>query len=503
MADTNDIREMFFSEGKNKTEISKETGFDRKTVSKYILQDDWNEPVENNNQRESKLDPYKEEIYSWIKNDQTQRVKQRHTAFRVFIRLKDKYKEEFDCCYKTVANYVAIIKKEVYSKSKGSLPLDHNPGEAQVDFGSADFIENGTRYSGKFLALSFPYSNTGYYQFFYGETYECLAQGMQNIFEYLGGVPHRIWFDNASSMVAAFEQDGKRKLTDSFIRFKNHYGFEAVFCNRAKGNEKGHVEGKVGFYRRNFMVPIPEFNDIQEYNKTTFMLSESNFDELHYKKKVKISNLFKEDKSNLLELPSTGFEVVSYTTSRVDNYGKIKLNSGKHVYSVVPKEAGNNLMVAKSAFYISVFDENLREIVKHKRFYGETYQESMDWIPYLDQISKYPTAFKYTGIHRMLPDPVNEYLDRLNKKEKGQALKVLSKITQETDFNTGVDIFSKALKYNVNDSDSLISIYYRNSSNFPEMEAIPLSSDIPELEPITIDTKSYDLFLNEGSNSEY
>ncbi len=70
MADTIDIREMFFSEGINKKEISKETCFDRKTVSKYILHDDWNEPDENNNQRESTLEPYKEEIYSWIKNDQ-------------------------------------------------------------------------------------------------------------------------------------------------------------------------------------------------------------------------------------------------------------------------------------------------------------------------------------------------------------------------------------------------------------------------------------------------
>lgn len=502
MTDTNDIREMFFSEGKTKTEISNKTGFDRKTISKYILQEDWNEPLENNTPRESKLDPFKKEVYSWIENDKNQRVKQRHTAFRVFTRLRNKYKDEFDCSYKTVANYVAIVKKEVYSKNKGTLPLEHNPGEAQVDFGSADFIENGTRYSGKYLALSFPSSNAGYYQFFHGETYECLAQGMKNIFDYIGGVPYKIWFDNASSMVAGFYSDGERKLTDSFIRFKNHYGFEAVFCGRGKGNEKGNVESKVGYFRRNFMVPIPEFKDIEEYNKEVLKLGDSDLKRLHYKKKTSIDILFSKDKKNLLELPKTDFDVVTYKTSRVNNYGKVSLNSGKHTYSVVPREAGNNITVAFRADKVTMLDESLKEIVTHKRLYGDCEQESMDWIPYLEQISKYPTAFKYTGIHKMLPDPVNEYLDRLQKREKGEALKVLAKITKETDFNTGVNIFLKALKYEVNDSDSLISIYYRDCSSFPAMESIPVSPQIPDLKPITINTEMYDSFLSKRVKNE-
>lgn len=503
MADTNDIRDMFFSEGRSKTSISKITGFDRKTITKYIEQEDWNNTLPDTRKRESKLDAFKAEIYKWIENDKLQRVKQRHTAFRVHTRLRELYPNTFNCSYKTVANYVAIVKKEVFSKSKGTLPLEHNPGEAQVDFGSADFIENGVRYSGKYLALSFPYSNAGYYQFFHGETYECLAQGMKNIFKNIGGVPYKIWFDNASSMVAGYKENGERKLTDSFLRFKNHYGFEAVFCNRGKGNEKGHVESKVGYFRRNFMVPIPEFNNLDSYNESIFSKCSNDMGRLHYEKKVSIQRLYEEDEEYLLELPANDFDVVTYTTSRVNNYGKLKLHNGKHTYSAVPREAGNVLSVGLRANTVTILDENYKEIVTHKRMFGDYEQESMDWIPYLEQISKYPTAFKYTGIYKMLPDPVNEYLDRLHKRERGKALQVLSRITEEADFNTGVEIFSKALNYKVNDSDSLVSIYYRDCSKFPLMETISVPPHIPELTPITTDTRKYDGFLKGELQNEH
>ena len=73
----------------------------------------------------------------------------------------------------------------------------------------------------------------------------------------MGGVPTRIWFDNASSMVASIHQDGKRKMRESFARFVNHYGFEAVFCNKGAGIEKGNVENRVGYLRRNYLGRNP------------------------------------------------------------------------------------------------------------------------------------------------------------------------------------------------------------------------------------------------------
>ena len=153
---------------------------------------------------------------------------------------------------------MAAKKKEIYGDRKAFLSLEHIPGEAQVDFGDADFYENGKLHSGKYLNLSFPHSNKGYMQVFKGENQECLFEGLKTIFEHIGGVPTRIWFDNASTMVTKVK-GGNRNLTDDFLRFMEHYRFEAAFCNVGSGHEKGNVENKVGYYRRNMLVPVPRF----------------------------------------------------------------------------------------------------------------------------------------------------------------------------------------------------------------------------------------------------
>ncbi len=230
MTQKNHIRKMFYEQGLTISEIAKETKNDRKTVRKYLNQKNWTEkPQKMKDKGKSKLDPFKETIDQWLTEDKKARKKQRHTAKRVYDRLVTLHKEGFPCGYKTVANYVSIRKKEIYSLKEGFLPLEHIAGEAQVDFGSADFYEKGYLHSGHYLNMSFPNSNQGYSQLFKGENQECLFQGMINIFYYMGGVPERIWFDNASTIVKKILKDGERELTDAFLRFQNHFGFEAAF----------------------------------------------------------------------------------------------------------------------------------------------------------------------------------------------------------------------------------------------------------------------------------
>ena len=94
-------------------------------------------------------------------------------AKRVHRRLEGAY-PDFDCSYRTVASYVKEKKRAIYSDVRAAPPLEHKAGEARVDFGSADFYENGTLCSGKYLNVSFPYSNAGYLQLFKGENRECL-----------------------------------------------------------------------------------------------------------------------------------------------------------------------------------------------------------------------------------------------------------------------------------------------------------------------------------------
>jgi len=323
MTQIKNIRKMYFEEGKNISQISRETGYDRKTVRKYIEKDDWNKELLKIKKEPlfPKLDPYKADIDAWLIEDKKVKRKQRHTAKRIYVRLLEKYKDSFDCSYRTVAGYVAIKRKEIFSENKCYLPLEHIPGEAQVDFGDADFYENGKLYSGKYLNLSFPYSNKGYLQVFKGENQECLFEGLKTIFEHIGGVPPRIWFDNASTMVTKVIKGGGRALTDDFVRFIEHYRFEAVFCNVDAGYEKGNVENKVGYHRRNMLVPVPRFEDIIKFNQNLLLQCEEDARREHYRKEGTIEELFKEDAIALLELPRVAFDTSKYITVKTNGYG--------------------------------------------------------------------------------------------------------------------------------------------------------------------------------------
>jgi len=501
MKNITNLRKMYFEDGDNISQIQKETGFDRKTIRKFIDKKDWNDPVQVPVIRESKLDKFKSEIDEWLKADKEMRKKQRHTAKRVHDRLKEKYNNEFDCSYRTVAKYVAGKKKNLYANKESFLPLEHKPGECQVDFGKAEFVENGKRYYGFYLNVSFPYSNAGFFQLFKGENFECLAEGLVNIFEHINGVPHRQWFDNMSTAVKKILKGGERELTDSFIKLKEHYCFNAVFCNRNAGNEKGNVENKVGYHRRNFFVPMPEFKNLSDYNKQLLKRCELDLDRIHYRKECLISELFKEDLLHCNALPNVPFAAQTYKSVRVDSYGKFTLENGKHSYSSMPRFAGEQITICKTASKVQILDNDMTIVVTHQRLYGKEQQESMDWIPYLQQLSRKPAALKYTGIYQLLPNQVTDWLDRKNNYDRGKALKLLYDLTNKSSFTAAVDALQTALDYNSDNPESIIAVHAKLISDIPELQPVTLPPSVTDVLTTKPDIMQYDeVFMNAGGD---
>lgn len=342
---------------------------------------------------------------------------------------------KFDCSYRLVAGYVSAKKKEIYSRDKEFfMPLIHKPGEAQVDFGEADFFERNIRIKGHYLNVSFPHSNGGHTQLFRGENFQCLAEGLKNIFEHIGGVPKKLWFDNLSSAVKSILRHGERDLTDKFMRLKNHYGFGAVFCNAGKGNEKGNVENKVGYHRRNFLVPVPRVDDLKMFNRHLLALCDEDMLRPHYKKGCFHKDLFEDDKEAFLPLPDMPFDESQVVAVRTDSYAKFTLEKGKHTYSTAPRYAKGRVFAKLTAHEVIVLDEDYREIVRHSRIYGDGHQEVIDWLPYLSQLAKRPAALKYTGIYTMLPQEVQEFLDSCTYQVRKYTLKVLADLTHKSNF---------------------------------------------------------------------
>ncbi|MDP2730426.1 MAG: IS21 family transposase [Dehalococcoidales bacterium] len=500
MTEVHDIRRLYFEECRSITQISRQTGRDRKTIRMYLEKEDWNE-VQPRSLPEAdfpKLEAFKADIDEWLTEDKKARRKQRHTARRIYQRLVEKYREYFNCSYRTVAGYVTGRKKEIYGKPDGYLPLEHLAGEAQADFGDAEFYENGLLYRGKYLNLSFPCSNQGYLQLFRGENQECLFEGLISIFEHIGGIPPRIWFDNTRTIVSKVIKGGGRTLTEAFLRFQEHYRFEAVFCNVEAGHEKGNVEAKVGYHRRNLLVPIPRFTSFTEFNKELLEKCDLDADREHYRKEATIAELYAADKASLLALPSVPLDVSKYLTVKTNGYGRFYLGNGLHEYSVSPQYANSRVMVKMTANEVMPLDRSYQVIVRHARLYGDHKQQSMQWLPYLTQLSRKPNALKYTGIYPMLPQSLKEYLARCNQSDKGKVLHVLAALTEKNGFPGALATVDQALKYAVTDIDSLLSLHHRLYDKALELAPLRLGGSIPELMRVNPNLAAYDASLEKA-----
>ena len=495
------IRELFYLQGKNISEIATQLSLDWKTVRKYIDKDDFNPPAPKPAYDQSfcpKLNPFKPMIDSWLEEDIKAPRKQRHTAKRIFNRLIKEI-EGFDCSYRLVAKYVADKKKNMHlGKKEGYIPLEHNSGDAQADFGAADFYEDNSHISGKYFVLSFPCSNAGYMQLNYGENMECLLEGMKAIFEHLGGVPKEIWFDNTKTIVTKIIKGGGRDLTERFMCFQAHYKFKAIFMNGDSGWEKGNVENKVGYGRRNLLVPMPRFVKLSDYNNQ--LLTECDNDSIrdHYRYNETIANLFEKDKKHLLPLPAVSFDTARYGSIITNKWGKFYLHKGMHEYSVSPAYAGKSVNYKLTSSHVIVMDENLKPIVSHRRLYGDTKQQSMNWFPYLKYIAMKPRSLRNSGIYDMMPVQMQRYLDSCQNSERGQILKVLSELTDRTGFDSALNTVNQAVTYQATNADSLESLYRRLYSNVPELPPLPSTSSIPKVVPIRPNLTDYDAVLKGG-----
>ncbi len=229
-------------EGYTVAEISREINVDEKTVRKYLKQDNFSPCPPEKTQRASKLDPHKHLIDQWLEEDQTRWRKQRHTAKRIHNRLTQE-SPGYDCSYNIVQRYVKEARGLLQSR-RANQELVRHPGETQSDFSEADFHERGVLVRKKYLTLSFPQSNNSFSQVFGEETAECVCQGLQDIFLYIGGVPWLIIFDNASGVGRRIgEVIRESKL---FQQMRAHYRFSVRFCNPYSGHEKESVEKTFG-----------------------------------------------------------------------------------------------------------------------------------------------------------------------------------------------------------------------------------------------------------------
>ena len=255
------VRHAVQIEGLSHREAARRFGIDPRTVAKMMR---FSVPPGYRRSKpvlRPKLEPFIGVIEAMLDEDTRRPSKQRHTSKRIFERLRDEH---------GFAGGMTIVKDYVagwYQRSREMfVPLAHPPGHAQVDFGEALGLIGGVERKIHFLCMDLPHSDACFVVAYPAETTEAFCDGHVQAFAFFGGVPQSILYDNTRIAVARILEDGKRVRTRVFAELQSHYLFEDRFGRPGKGNDKGKVEGLVGYARRNFLVPIPVFESFEALN---------------------------------------------------------------------------------------------------------------------------------------------------------------------------------------------------------------------------------------------
>ena len=356
------VRRAVQVDGMSIREAARQFGLSRKTVRKmmrYSLPPGYErkKPVQR-----PKLGPWLGVIDQILVNDQSQPKKQRHTAKRIWDRLKAEH--GFGGGYTVVKDYVRqarLQNREVF------VPLAHPAGEAQADFGEALVVIAGVEQKAHFQCMDLPYSDDCFVIAFPAENTEAFLEGHNQAFAYFGGVPRTILYDNTRIAVKEIAGDGQREPTEAFSGLQSHYLFAAKFGRPGKGSDKGNVEGLVGYARRNFMVPVPRVASWEELNAQLLEQCGKRRERKLWGHQQTIAERFEEDRDKLLPLPAAPLEACQKRTTRASSQALVRYETND--YSV-PVEYGHRQVLVKAFVWEVVICCSSEVIARHPRSYS-------------------------------------------------------------------------------------------------------------------------------------
>jgi transposase len=323
------------------------------------------------------LDGVRELVDAMLVADLEAPRKQRHTAKRIYERLRGEH--DAAVSYSYVAKYVAHRRREVVAQAAvrdaaragvvaGFVPQCHPPGaEAEVDFADLWVRLAGVMTKCFLFTLRLSHSGRAVHRVFASQGQEAFLEGHVAAFEVLGGIPFdKIRYDNLRSAVHRVLFGRNRAESGRWLAFRAHYGFEAFYClpGVQGAHEKGGVEGDGGRFRRTHLVPVPEVDTLGELNARLIAADAAEDDRRIDGRTVSVGAAFAAEAPLLLALPAERFDTALTLTARVDRYAQIMVRQVR--YSVPARLIGSRIRVALSASQLMVFDGSAR-VATHPR----------------------------------------------------------------------------------------------------------------------------------------
>jgi len=386
MDEWTEIRRRVLVEGVSRRQILRETGLHWLTLKKILEHSEPPGYRQQQPRQKRKLGAYVGRVEQILKEDQAMPRKQRHTAKRIWERLRA---EGFTGGYTVVKE---AVRELTWKQQEVFMPLVHRPGEAQVDFGHAAVKVNGKLRKVAFFVMALPYSDAVYVQAFERECTETFWEGHVEGFEFFGGVPRRITYDNTKVAVGQIVGGSKeRRLTHGFLQLKSHYLFDHHFCHVGRGNEKGVVEGLVKFTRLNYFVPVPQVRDLGGLNAYLRQRClEDQQRRLRGQAGTK-AQLLAEEWQAFLALPVTPLEACRKVSTTASSLSLVRFD--RNDYSV-PVRWAHHPIVAKGFCQEVVLCAQGQEVARHPRIW-DTEQVRFEPLHYLALLETKPGALDH------------------------------------------------------------------------------------------------------------
>jgi transposase len=385
MDEWTEIRRKVLVDGASKRSVLRDHGIGHQALAKILANPEPPGYQMAEARRKPVIGPFLGVIDDILDLDREAPPKQRHTARRIFDRLRAEY--GYTGSYSQVQTAVKSAKQ--YSK-EAFVPLSHPPGHAQFDFGEAVVEIAGTRRKAALGVITLPYSDTYFLSAYPRECTETFQAAHVAGFEFFGGVPVRTSYDNTSIAVTKV-MGRERELTRAFLALESHYLFAHHFCRVGRGNEKGHVENHVGYSRRNLLVPVPSFPSWAALNEYLAACCYADlFRRVRGKVGTKAERLV-DDRAALLALPSAAFEPRRIVQGSANSLSLVRFD--RNDYSVPTAYAHHEVTVTGGVEEVAI-TSGTNVVARHDRHWGKEHT-TFDPVHYLALLERKPGAIDF------------------------------------------------------------------------------------------------------------
>jgi transposase len=383
-----DIRRGHRLEGLSVRELAKKHKVHRRTVRQAL--DSAVPPPRKVPERVSPvMGPYEPIIREWLVADKDVHRKQRHTAHRVWTRLVAEHGA--DVGESTVRDVVRRIQEEIGDPPEAMVPQLHIPGaEGEVDFGDIYVVIGGETVKLSLFSHRLSASGMACHKAFVTQAQEAFLDGHEHAFYKMRGVPARVRYDNLKPAVVRVMLGRDRIESERFVTFRSHFGYDSFYCRPGLegSHEKGGVEGDIGWFRRNHLVPMPKVSCVAELNEYIEACDEADLGRVIEGKRATIGADFEIERLSLSPLPTNHFEIGLPLKPKVDAKSRVWVRQCR--YSVPVRFIGRRVDVTLRAAEV-IISHSGRVVAHHERLVHR-HDESLHLDHYLEILQRKPGA---------------------------------------------------------------------------------------------------------------